>query len=103
MKEYCKIDSQVMSILMKPVNEDKFINTTFMDCFAVGNGEEYLVVLREFVVLMEVVKRKVIWSVPLAEVECQNVAGEKKIVMKGKKVSVFHVIMGLFSRISSKW
>jgi hypothetical protein len=46
MKEYNKIDSQIQSILMKPINEDKFINTTFIDCYATSEGIKYLVILR---------------------------------------------------------
>jgi len=65
MKEYNKIDSQIQSILMKTVNEDKFINVTFVDCFASDEGVNYLVILREYIVFLDVEKRKVLWALPI--------------------------------------
>jgi hypothetical protein len=65
MKEYNKIDSQIQSILMKPVNEDMFINMTFVDCFVSDEGVNYLVILREYIVFLDVEKRKVHWALPI--------------------------------------
>jgi hypothetical protein len=43
------------------------MNATFVDCFAAAGGKEYLVVMREYVAFLDVVKQKVLKSIPISE------------------------------------
>lgn len=62
LREYEKIDSTVQYILMKSANEGKFNDCAFIDCFPAEKGEEFIVVLKEYLVYVNIQKKKVLWS-----------------------------------------
>ncbi len=72
MREYEKIDSQILYILMKAKNDGKFDECTFIDCFPAEDGLNYVVILNEYIVYVEVTKKKVEWELAMGEFECSE-------------------------------
>lgn len=104
LKEYNPVDSQLQYVMMKPANDDKFITCTFIDCFPAAGGEEYLAVLQQYIVFIDMVKRRVIWELPIAEFDITNIARKNLLLIKRTKHNTFFsVSCSLFRAIPSRF
>lgn len=61
------MDSLIQYVLMKSANENRFNDCAFVDCFPADKGEEYVIILKEYLVYVNVSKKKVLWDLKMGK------------------------------------
>lgn len=82
-KEYNSVDSKLFAIINKTKYEEKygFENTQFMDSFVLTD-REFLLVLKEDIIGVQIEDEKIEWAVPIEDLKVK--AGEKGISIDSK-------------------